>query len=86
MENDQMKHNDINLWKLGSFEHSVIHNQSYIDRNKSILQWIPIFRKYLESSSEIQTVIHDMVQIMSSQEADMDEKEAALATLVEALK
>jgi len=53
---------------------------------KHILQCIPIFNKYLESSCEVQTVIHDMVKIISSQESDTDEKEAALATLVEALK
>ena len=45
----------------------------------------PLFRAYMEASSEVQEVIRDMCTIMNDASTDADDREAALATLIEAL-
>ena len=47
-----------------------------------VAQWI---RAYLECSEVVQEIIHDMAAIITSEDADDDEKDLALATFVEAL-
>jgi lambda repressor-like predicted transcriptional regulator len=43
------------------------------------------FRAYLECNEQVQTVIREMAEIVSSPEADEQEREMALGTLAEAL-
>lgn len=44
-----------------------------------------VFQAYLECSTEIQAVIRDMVQVVNAHDAIEDERDAALATIAEAL-
>jgi len=44
-----------------------------------------VFRAFEESSDEVQSVIREMMAIINGNEADEDEKQAALVTLTEAL-
>ena len=45
-------------------------------------QWL---RAYVECSDEVQSVIDDMVEIIADADADDDDREMAVATLIEAL-
>ena len=44
-----------------------------------------VFRAYIESSDEVQGVIQDMCQIVNDPRTDLDDREAAFSTLIEAL-
>ncbi len=44
-----------------------------------------VFRAYVEASNEVQAVIREMCLIYNDSESDSDERDAAIATLVEAL-
>lgn len=48
-------------------------------------QFSQIFHAYMESSDEVQAVIYDMCEILNCEDTDADDREAALATLAEAL-
>lgn len=44
-----------------------------------------VFRAYIEASDEVQAVICDMCELINCAETDPDDREAAVATLTEAL-
>lgn len=54
-------------------------------RRANVEIFAQLYQEYLECADDIQEVVRDMLAIVNDPEADADEKEMALDTMVEAL-
>jgi DNA-binding XRE family transcriptional regulator len=60
------------------------HKSISADRLTSVM-FANVFQAYLECSDEVQAAIKEMVQVINADDATYDEREAAIATISEAL-